>query len=43
SYDEAMASPESHRWKSAMDKEMLSLSYNDTYVLKPCPKGHSVI
>ncbi|KAF2358847.1 Reverse transcriptase RNA-dependent DNA polymerase [Trinorchestia longiramus] len=42
SNDEAMSSPDAHSWKLSMDKEILSLSDN-THVLMPCPKGHSII
>jgi hypothetical protein len=43
SYSEAMLSPESAKWKKAMDEEMSSLVDNDTYELTPVPEGRSVV
>lgn len=43
SYRQAMASDQAPMWKAAMDKEIDSLNKNGTWVLKPLPKGESVI
>ena len=34
-YDEAISSPESHKWTKAMDEEMKSLEANNTFSLVP--------
>ncbi|KAL7647578.1 UNVERIFIED_CONTAM: hypothetical protein RMT77_001178 [Armadillidium vulgare] len=43
SYEEAMASSDSHHWKKAMDEEIDALVENDTYELTPLPEGRSVV
>ena len=42
-FQEAMSSPDSHRWKSAMDEEVSTLQENNTYTLIKLPKDKSVI
>ncbi|KAE8725588.1 hypothetical protein F3Y22_tig00008386pilonHSYRG00069 [Hibiscus syriacus] len=42
-YQEAIQSLESDKWKSAMDEEMQSLQKNDTWKLAQLPKGKRVI
>ena len=42
-YEEAVSSPESRKWKKAMDEEMQSLKDNDSYELAYIPEGQKVI
>ena len=42
-YQEAMKSPESHKWKAAMSEEMESLRQSHTWELVPLPKGGKLI
>ena len=42
-YQEAMKSPESHKWKAAMSEEMESLRQSHTWELVPLPKGRKLI
>ena len=43
SYIEAIASPDSDRWKLAMEEEITALRENDTFVLTTLPEGQAVI
>ncbi|KAL7632814.1 UNVERIFIED_CONTAM: hypothetical protein RMT77_016880 [Armadillidium vulgare] len=43
SYEEAMASSDSHHWKKAIDEEIDALVENDTYEPTPLPEGRSVV
>ncbi len=38
-YQEAISSPESAKWISAMEEEMESLRLNETWQLQPLPEG----
>ncbi len=42
-YNEAIRSPESAKWKDAMDNEMSSLKENDTFTLTPLPQGKQAV
>ena len=42
-YSEAISSPESQNWKSAMMEEMDSLLRNDTFELTHLPEGRKVV
>ena len=42
-YKEALASPESHQWKLAMDDEMNALTDNNTFSLMELPKDKKLI
>ena len=42
-YDEAIASPEAHKWQKAMKDEMSSLEDNNTYELVPVPQDRTVV
>ena len=43
SYEEAMAAPDAHLWKLAMDEEIASLMRNDTWTLEELPDGVKAI
>ena len=43
SYDQAIQSPQSEKWKLAMDDEMNSLHENETYELAPLPEGRTPV
>uniref|UniRef100_A0A1A8B2B7 Retrovirus-related Pol poly from transposon TNT 1-94 n=1 Tax=Nothobranchius furzeri TaxID=105023 RepID=A0A1A8B2B7_NOTFU len=42
-YNDAIESPNSDKWKAAMDEEMHSLLENDTYTLTDLPKGKKAV
>ena len=42
-YKQALASPESQKWRSAMDEEMSALRENNTFSLVELPPGKSVV
>ena len=42
-YEEAMQSPDSEKWKNAMKDEMQSLKDNDTFTLTPLPPGRTPV
>lgn len=42
-YQEAISSPKSAKWISAMEEEMESLRLNETWQLQPLPKGQRKI
>ena len=42
-YEDAISSPESNQWKSAMDEGMSSLKVNDTYELTVLPKDRTAV
>ncbi|XP_042874360.1 uncharacterized protein LOC122254637 [Penaeus japonicus] len=42
-YQEAIASPEGHQWKKAMDEEIASLQDNNTYELTSLPKNRTAV
>ena len=42
-YQEAMGSPESSKWKAAMEEEMNSLTENDTFTLSDLPEGKNAL
>lgn len=43
SYAEAVSSPDSDKWKLAMEDEITALNDNDTYELTVLPEGRSVV
>ena len=42
-YEDAISSSNSRKWKDAMDEELKSLNENDTFTLTPLPSGKNVI
>lgn len=42
-YNEAIASPEAHKWQKAMNDEVSSLEDNNTYELVPVPQDRAVV
>ena len=43
SYEEAISSPESQKWRKAMTEEINALEENNTYELTPLPEGRSAV
>ena len=42
-YQDAMSSPHSHEWQSAMNEEISALKENDTYEVVPLPPGQQLV
>ena len=42
-FQQAIRSPDADRWMAAMQEEVTALEENDTYELKPLPKGRKCI
>lgn len=42
-YNEALKSPDAHKWKPAIDEEYNSLLENETFISMPLPVGHKAI